>query len=200
MADHHSYVEVSCPDCGNTRTARKDVVAKAKKENKILKCKRCALKSRPVTWKKPKEELRVNQGAYSSYCRAKRRVLTNHNNAYEHVEFRFESYEQFLQELGPRPDGMTLDRIDVNGHYEPGNVRWATHYEQVRNKRNNVFVNFNGQRMCIHDAAKAAGIDVGTIKRRMQKGYPEIMWFMKGRIDYEVPRDLLPSSETCLDG
>jgi predicted RNA-binding Zn-ribbon protein involved in translation (DUF1610 family) len=187
LAYHHSYVEVLCPDCGKTRIARKDVIAKAKKENKILKCKKCAMRSRPVTWKKSEEELCKNQGAYSSYTRAKRRVATNHNNSYSHVEFRFDSYKQFLDELGPRPDGMTLDRIDVNGHYEPGNVRWATYSEQTRNKKNNIFVNFNDQRMCLKDAAKASGIDRGTIKRRMEKGYPEAMWFIKGKINYEMP-------------
>lgn len=147
-------------------------------------CKPCALKLRPVTWKKDPTELFANQGAYKSYARAKRRVEINHKGAYGHVKFLFESYEQFLSELGPRPDGMTLDRIDPNGHYEPGNVRWATMEEQSKNRRSNIFVTFNGQKMCISDAAKASGIDRGTIKRRLEKGYPEEVIFMQGRINF----------------
>jgi hypothetical protein len=51
------------------------------------------------------------------------------------IEFRFKSFEEFYTELGPRPEGLTLDRIDPNGHYEVGNVRWATDREQAQNKR-----------------------------------------------------------------
>lgn len=79
-------------------------------------------------------------GAYVSFLAAKRRCTDPHIIGYKDyggrgVEFRFDSFGQFFAEVGHRPKGMSIDRINNDGHYEPGNVRWATRSEQRLNQR-----------------------------------------------------------------
>ena len=79
----------------------------------------------------------------------------------------------FAEDMGERPDGTTLDRINVDGHYEPGNCRWATAKEQQRNRRDNIMVAFDGQTMCIADWADAIGINRHTLHSRIFRyGWP----------------------------
>ena len=51
------------------------------------------------------------------------------------IQFLFKSFEDFIEELGPRPIGFEMDRIDNNGHYEKGNIRWVDFSTQQKNKR-----------------------------------------------------------------
>lgn len=78
--------------------------------------------------------------AYAAYHNAHQRCTNPGHESYKWyggrgVKFLFTSFEQFFSELGPRPKGLTLDRKNPEGNYEPGNVRWATWKQQANNKR-----------------------------------------------------------------
>lgn len=67
-------------------------------------------------------------------------------------------------------DELTIDRIDTDGDYEPNNCRWISNLEQQRNKRNTVFVEYNGTPLNISKAAELVGIKKETLRRRYHKG------------------------------
>jgi hypothetical protein len=80
------------------------------------------------------------------------------------------SAENFATDMGPCPDGLTLERNDVNGDYEPGNCRWATVVEQNRNRRNSIIVTYQGRSMNLADVADASGIAYKRLMGRVKRG------------------------------
>lgn len=84
---------------------------------------------------------------------------------------RWRSFESFLEDMGERPDGTSLDRLDNNGNYEPGNCRWATSLEQVRNQDNTRRLTHNGVTLTLQEWAERIGIGYGALYDRLRYGW-----------------------------
>lgn len=80
-----------------------------------------------------------------------------------------ENFEKWV-ESNPYQKGMTLDRIDSNGDYEPSNCRWATMFEQDKNRRNSVLIEHNGETHNITEWAIKTGINRSTLSNRYWRG------------------------------
>lgn len=82
------------------------------------------------------------------------------------------SFDAFFAHLGPRPTSKhSIDRIDNDGDYEPGNVQWAVRTQQVRNTRLARIVTFNGETLHLKEWASRFGIGYSALKYRLAHGW-----------------------------
>lgn len=84
---------------------------------------------------------------------------------------RWHRFEAFFADMGPRPKGLTLERCDVDGDYEPHNCCWATLSEQARNRRSNHLLTYAGETMCLAAWAERLGMETGTLYGRIKEGW-----------------------------
>lgn len=170
----HTYWQFVC-DCGTDKAIKLDHV----RSGRVVSCgchRASVTSARSITHghsigRKESREL-------SSYNSAKSRCQNPNDEKYPNYGARgirmcdawANDASLFIAYMGPRPIGHTLDRIDTDGHYEPGNCRWATSHQQARNRTDNVVVQYQGLSMILKDYAALMGIDYKRLHARLRKG------------------------------
>lgn len=81
---------------------------------------------------------------------------------------KWHTFENFYADMGDCPDGYSIERIEVNGHYEPGNCKWATSKEQSRNRRDRKRYDYNGESFTLAEWSEKTGISVSSLWARLK--------------------------------
>lgn len=115
---------------------------------------------------------------YNSWMAARRRCYYAKDVSFKYVggrglgmcdRWRY-SFQSFIEDMGPKPSAShSIDRIDNDRGYDPGNCRWATGLEQMANTRTTRLLTFKGETLCLSAWARKTGIPMGTIISRIKR-------------------------------
>ena len=117
-------------------------------------------------------------GSYTSWKLMKQRCLNKNNPDYKHYGGRgiticqsWIRFENFLADMGERPELMSIDRIDNEGNYCKENCRWATQKTQTSNSRRNVYITKDGEKVHLSGWAEKLGISNSCLEARVKRGW-----------------------------
>lgn len=155
-------------DCGTEKLVRRYAVETGMSAS-------CGCLRKEVTSERRMTHGRTNTKEYRAWSHMKDRCLNPNTEKSERWMGRGvticdrwqKSFEAFYKDMGQCPaDKTSIDRIDVDGNYEPGNCRWANDIEQMNNLTNNVHMDVNGRRLTVAEAAREFGLKYHTVYRR----------------------------------
>ena len=145
----------------------------------------CGCLSSDVTAERNYKHGETKTRLYHVWLNMKRRCNDPRNNRYKDYGGKgvkvcddwddFAGFKKWADDTGYDPDARygqcTIDRIDVNGNYEPGNCRWATIREQCNNRTTNHLLTYNGITKNITEWEEYLGVDKGRLDNRIRKGW-----------------------------
>lgn len=156
-------------DCGNLA----EYIATRVRFNRVNYCKKCAAQNAAI---KNKTHGMRNTATYRSWISAKDRATNKKSKDFYRygaiglgMAERWLKFENFLEDMGERPSGTSIDRIDPRKGYEPGNCRWATPAEQARNRKDLTIIKTKTGFVPLIDYAKQLGITKGAAHLRFKR-------------------------------
>ncbi len=161
-------------DCGNSISVRSNSL----KDGNTKSCGCLYNESRKTINLKHGEA--NNSKEYKAWLSMKRRCLDSNDKRYHDYGGRgiiichqwVNSYETFLKDIGRAPSiKHSLDRIKVNGNYNPRNCKWSTVIEQQNNMRSNVIITYNDKTQTLAQWCRELGLKYGTIRTRLSRGW-----------------------------
>lgn len=115
---------------------------------------------------------------YNSWDKMLQRCENPKDNAFKnyggrgiHVCQSWHFFGNFIRDMGPRPPGTTIDRINNNGNYERGNCRWSTRKEQNRNRRDSNLVTYEGKTQTVGAWEEEKGMTPNSLRSRLRAGW-----------------------------
>lgn len=163
----YSYWNCRC-DCGNSVIVRRNGLTTGNTQS----CGCLWVESKVIHGER-------NNDLYATWSSMKRRCDNPKDKKYKDyggrgikVCERWYDFKNFLEDMRPRPTNKhQLDRIDVNGPYSPENCRWATAKENMRNKRDNRYITYQGVKKTLVEWSEITGLGSGLIARRLDDGW-----------------------------
>lgn len=157
--------------CGNSKTVFGDNL-------RMGRTKSCGCLHKESTSKANSTHLKTGSVEYTAWINMLSRCYNRNKKDFKNyggrgitVCERWKEFENFYADMGNRPDNTSIDRIDVNGNYEPSNCRWASNLEQARNMRSNRLIEFNGIISSLSEHCSKAGLDYRSVHQRLKRGW-----------------------------
>ena len=159
---------IKCPVCGNeTSRGNKEMRKRRTNPGARWQCTCIGVKSRHGMTGTP--TMHSWEGMTQRCTNPKATRYSQYGGRGISVCSRWRVFRNFLEDMGERPEGTTLDRKDPNGDYRPENCRWASTKEQVENTRRIIHVSYDGKEYCLKEACRVAGVSYDVVRKRWRK-------------------------------